>query len=82
MAVSFDEFRSTKGKRGDLYLVQCEGSGTLVMGDAVEPKGEGRYRVYFSFLEDGKIFDSSVFVGVAEIRQVVRNGIAVWFNRG
>lgn len=74
------KFETVERKTGDLYLVQTE-NGTLIVGNAVEKTGDDRYRVYFSFKE-GMIFDSSVDVREAEIRQVIRNGVAIWYNRG
>lgn len=68
-------------KRGDTIIVVTE-NGTVFVGNAMEKISETSTRVYFSFLEDGKIFDSSVFAKPSEIRQIVRNGIAIWFNRG
>jgi hypothetical protein len=77
MAVPFD---SVERKRGDLYLVQST-NGKLYVGNGIEKTGDDRYRVYFSF-QEGPVFDSSIFVGTDEIRQVIRNGVAIWFNRG
>lgn len=76
MAIHFD---SVERKQGDLYIVQAE-NGTLFVGNAVEKIGNDLYRVYFSFKE-GMIFDSSVECSASEIKQVVRKGIAIWFNR-
>lgn len=77
MAVTFDDFDR---KSGDLYLVQAP-NGTLYVAEAIEKVGN-HYRAYFRFAEGRKVFDSSIDCTVVEIRQVIRNGVAVWFNRG
>lgn len=74
------KFEEVERKAGDLYIVLTE-NGTLVVGNGVEKVGEDMYRVYFSFKE-GPIFDSSYLCRSADIKQIVRNGIAIWFNRG
>lgn len=67
-------------KTGDTVLVITE-HGRLYAGDGIEKLSEGFFRVYFSFMEGNKIFDSSVDVKEAEIKQVLRKGIAIWHNR-
>jgi hypothetical protein len=76
MAINFD---SVERKSGDLYLVQTS-NGTLIVGDSVEELGFDHYRVSFAFKE-GMVFESSVDCKSKEIRQVIRNGVAIWFNR-
>lgn len=73
-------FAELERKSGDLYVIQVP-NGTLYIAEAIEKVGN-HYRAYFRFMENNIPFDSSVNCTVAEIKQVIRNGIAIWFNRG
>ncbi len=71
-----DTFRT-----GDLVIVVTE-HGNVYAGEGCERIGDDLFRVFFSFKERGMVFDSSVEAKSSEIRQIVRKGTAIWFNRG
>jgi hypothetical protein len=73
-------FAELERKSGDLYVIQTPYD-KIYIAQAIEKVGN-HYRAYFRFVENGIPFDSSLDCTVAEIKQVIRNGIAIWFNRG
>lgn len=76
-------FADFERKDGDLYVVATCGGRSVYVCNAIERVGgpeSTRYRGYFSFLENGVLFDSSLPFGVEDLRQVVRNGSGVWFG--
>lgn len=79
-AIRFAEFTR---KQGDLVIVLNPGTThPVIVGNAVERLASGNYRVYFSFVAQGKLFDSSATCTEDQIEQVVRNGIMVWSKLG
>lgn len=79
-AIPFSEFTR---QRGDLVIVHHPGTSCpVVVGDGCERLASGNYRVWFSFMAQGKLFDSSCTATEDEIVQVIRDGVAVWTKLG
>ncbi|NYI06061.1 hypothetical protein [Allostreptomyces psammosilenae] len=67
-------------RRGDLAIVVTS-HGQVYAGQGCERVGEDLFRVWISMRHGDRIFDSSVDVRSAEVRQIVRNGVVIWTNR-